>query len=124
MDHAVLVDIEVRTGQEMLTALEALGKHFAVALWAVFPEYYDPRFVVAAPWLDQEPEGPIHAMIGLMRQTGIPVHRHPTILPMDMGDPFICALRKSYVGRPSDGLRLRGPVADRFVEDGYVYYIE
>ena len=124
MDHAVLVDIEVRTGQEMLTALEASGKHFSVALWAVFPEYYDPRFVLAAPWLDEESANPIRVLVGLMNATGIPTHRHPMVSPMHMNDSFIVQLRKSYAGRPSDGLRLRGPVADRYVEDGYVYRIE
>jgi hypothetical protein len=124
MDHAVLVDIEVRTGQEMLTALEGLGKHLTVALWATFPEYYDPRLVVAAPWLDREQGGPIHAIVESMHDTGIPYHRHPMIAPMAMSDPFIVELRKSYAGRPLDGLRLRGPVANRHVEDGYVYNIE
>ena len=125
MDHAVLVDIDVRVGSDMLEALARAGKRLSVALWATFENYYDPRFVFAAPWLDQRSQRTSYGQFGeVLRSNGFSLYREPALLALPMNDPFNQELRTSYSGKPVEGMRLSGPIGGRHLLDGYVYHIE
>ena len=53
-DHTeVLVDIDVKTGEQIVAALSSAGMDMPkVAMWATFADYYSPRFVLASTWFD------------------------------------------------------------------------
>jgi hypothetical protein len=103
------------------------GAEFDVALWATFPEYGDPRLVVAASWLDQESPLVAYGQFGeILRETGFPLRRQPSLLIRRMSDPFIVDLRKRFADIPDiEGERLGGmTIGGHFLEDGYVYHVK
>jgi hypothetical protein len=125
MDKSALVSVDLETGSEVLKILDKADIEVNVALWAVLPEYYDPRFVVSGRQFDN---GPLSAY-GLINQAldaaGFPLQKTPIILVLPMTDPFIRALRRVFAKTKSvEGMRLGGQmVGDRFIDDAYVYRI-
>jgi len=126
MDHAVLVDIDVNAGAKIVEALDTAGVDFEVALFATFREYYDPRLVFAAKWLD--PLGPRVGYEEFNKALGgkFTVWGSPQISIMKTTDPFIESLRRVF-GKSTSvyGMRLGGQsFGGRYIEDGYVYRIK
>ncbi|HCT60539.1 MAG TPA: hypothetical protein DGA22_06640 [Acidobacterium sp.] len=98
----------------------------AAALWVVFPEYEDWRFVLASKELDNLDLRDAYLKINrITEEAGITVWESPTIHLMKTTDPFIRALRKLF-GKTASvaGMRLGGQTwGDRFIEDAYAYKI-
>ncbi len=126
MDHTVLVDIDVKTGEQIVAALSSAGMDIKVAMWATFADYYSPRFVLASTWFDNYDPRPGYEQVGeILRNSKLPTHRFPTLLIMRMTDPFIEDLRRTFSSTSDvEGMRLGGQtIGGRFLEDGYVYRI-
>jgi hypothetical protein len=126
MDQAVLVNIEIQRGADVVAALDQAKVKVSVALFANLAEYGDWRMVLAARAFD---ELRITDAYGLLHESlsaaGIGVEKTPLILIFPMSDPFIRQLRKRFGKTKSvEGVRLGGQlIGGRFVEDGYVYRI-
>lgn len=126
MDKGSMVDLDLKTGEKVVVALEANGVPLAAALWVHFPEYEDWRFVIASKGLD--PLGQSEAYLRVNRildQAGVTVRESPSIVIMKTTDPFVRALRKTFGKAKSvAGMRLGGQAwGDRIVEEAYAYKI-
>jgi hypothetical protein len=126
MDKAILVEIDLKKSERIVSALETAGIRVAVAMWVHFPEYEDWRFVLASRNLDpltlREAYSKVH---DILSRDGLSVRETPTIFMMKTTDPFIRALRKAF-GKTASviGMRLGGQTwGDRFIEDAYAYKI-
>ena len=126
MDHAVWVDIDVNAGSNIVEALDAAGVNVNVAILATFPEYYSPRLVFAADWIDGYSPLGRYEQFGELREGSFASRNAPPLLLMKMTDPFIEDLRK----RLSASKDIRGMRIDcqsfggRYLEDGSVYRIQ
>lgn len=126
MDHAVLVDIDVNLGTEVLKVLDSTGTDIKVALWATFSEYYSPRLVLSAEWLDVYGGSAKYGKMWELLNGKFSVSNSPTLLLMNTTDSFIKELRERYANLEDvKGMRLYGQsFGGRYVEDGYVYRIQ
>jgi len=125
MDHAVLVDIDVNLGAEILGVLDSAGAKMEVALWATFTEFYSPRLVMAAEWLDTFSGSAKYGKVRELLDGKLPTGTRPTLLLLNTTDPFVLELREQY-GQVKEirGMRLYGQsFGGRYVEDGYIYRI-
>jgi hypothetical protein len=126
MDKAALVSIDIEKGAEILKKLDEAGLNVKVALWSYFPEYEEWRLVLAARRFDEigrfDAYGLLHDSLD---QRGIRLDDTPAVMIMDMNDPFIKTLRRSFGKAKSvEGMRLGGQTfGDRFLEDAYAYRI-
>jgi hypothetical protein len=125
MDHAVLVDIDVNLGAEVLNVLDSAGAEIAIALWATFSEFYSPRLVMAAEWLDAYVGSAKYGKVRELLNGRFPEWNRPTLFLINTTDPFVKELREQYVGlKEVRGMRLYGQsFGGRYVEEGYVYRI-
>ena len=125
MDQAVLVNMEIQQGGEILRILDEAGLRISVALWALLGEYALWRLVLASRRFES---GALkgHTLTNeALRAAGFPLESKPPVLILPMSDPFIKALR-GYFGktRSVEGMRLGGQkIGNRWVEDAYVYRI-
>lgn len=127
MDKATLVDIDFRTGDEVLEILDASGVQISVAMWVCFPEYGDWRFLLASRQLDRAEPSKAYGLIHQpLRKAGIPLERTPTLMILKMTDPFIRALRHVFgKTKSTEGMRLGGQmIGDRFIDDALVFRIQ
>ncbi|ACO33195.1 MULTISPECIES: hypothetical protein [Acidobacterium] len=126
MGKATLVEVDLKKSERIVSALEGQGVSVAAALWVVFPEYEDWRFVLASKELDNLDLRDAYLKINrITEEAGITVWESPTIHLMKTTDPFIRALRKLF-GKTASvaGMRLGGQTwGDRFIEDAYAYKI-
>ena len=126
MDKETLVDIDLKKGERIVSALDDDGLPLVLALWVHFPEYEDWRFVVASRRLDTVNPGDAYLrVIRALNRAGFTVRESPPILIMKTTDPFVRALRKVF-GKAASvvGMRLGGQTwGDRFVDDAYAYKI-
>jgi len=125
MDHAVLVDIDVNLGAEILGVLDSARAKMEVALWATFTEFYSPRLVMAAEWLDAFSGSAKYGKVRELLDGKLPTGTRPTLLLLNTTDPFVLELREQY-GQVKEirGMRLYGQsFGGRYVEDGYIYRI-
>jgi len=124
MGKATLVEVDLKKSERIVSALE--GQGVSAALWVVFPEYEDWRFVLASKELDNLDLRDAYLKINrITEEAGITVWESPTIHLMKTTDPFIRALRKLF-GKTASvaGMRLGGQTwGDRFIEDAYAYKI-
>lgn len=126
MDKTVLVDLDMKKSERVVSALEAHGIPVAAALWVHFPEYEDWRLVLASKKLDKLSLRDAYLQINqITEQAGITVWESPAIHLMKTTDPFIRALRKVF-GKTASvaGMHLGGQTwGDRFIDDAYAYKI-
>jgi hypothetical protein len=126
MDKSALVDIDLKKGEKIVSALEENGLSLAVALWVHFPEYEDWRFVVASRALDSLSQGDAYLRVNrILDHAGVTVRESPSIVIMKTTDPFVRSLRKVF-GKASSvaGMRLGGQTwGGRFVDDAYALKI-
>lgn len=126
MDKANLVDIDLKRGEKIVSALEDHGLPLALALWVHFSEYEDWRFVIAARKLDSLTPGDAYLRVNqALDRAGFTVRESPALLIMKTTDPFVRELRKMF-GKAASvaGMRLGGQTwGDRFVDDAYAYKI-
>ena len=126
MNKTALVNVDIDTGAEVLSALDKADLKIKVAAWFQLPEYGDWRLVLAARSFDL-PD--LREAYGLIRKAleadEFPIERRPAILVMRTSEPLIRDLRRIFGKTKSvAGMRLGGQtIGDRFVEDGYVYRI-
>ncbi|HLH20259.1 MAG TPA: hypothetical protein VKX45_23740 [Bryobacteraceae bacterium] len=126
MGKALLVNLDLEAGSEVLRAIEAAGIRVSVALWAKLEEYADWRLIVASRDLDAAGMWDGYMIIiKATRAAGIPQHKSDSLMILRMKDPFIRELRKLFKGaKDVEGMRLGGQaIGDRFLEDAYVYRI-
>ena len=126
MDQETLVGLEIKSGADIVKILDEAGFRVNVALWATFPEYGDPRLVLASRRFDQSDLlAAYESVLGALRKHGVSPHQRPSLLILKMKDPFIQGLRKIFAQTKSVlGMRLGGQSwGGRFIEDAYVYRI-
>ena len=126
MGSAILVSANLDAGTKVLKTLDDANVKIDVALLASFPEYSDPRLILASRQLDalglREARG---AVLQPLRNAGLSIDERGSFTILRMKEPFIRDLRKIFGRTESvEGMRLGGQVfGDRFVEDAYVYRI-
>lgn len=126
MDQALLVNIDIDLGREVISALETAGLTVNVALWAWLSEYEDWRLVLASRKLDKEGPRQRYELINdATDAAGIGIQRAPEILVLKTTDPFIRELRRLFgKSKNVEGMRLGGQViGGRFIRDAWVYLI-
>lgn len=126
MGQALLVNIDLDAGAEILRIVDKAGVNVSVALWVNLDEYSDWRLLMSSRQFDVA--GP-HKASGLvfdaLNAAGFPVEKTPTILILPMADPSVRALRRIFgKAKTVEGMRLGGQqIGNRWVEDAYVYRI-
>jgi len=126
MGEALLVNVDVDRGAEILRILDEAGLKVSVALWAVLGEYGDWRLLVASRRLDAVDQLKAYLLVNeALRASGFPLEHKPSIVILPMTDPTIRALRQTFGKAKSvEGMRLGGQlIGKRWVEDAYVYRI-
>jgi hypothetical protein len=111
---------------EIVHALDCASLSISVAMWLYLSEYEDWRFLLASRRLDAaKGSSPYRLVRDALAASGITLERTPTLLILEMYDPFIRALRRMFAKTKNvEGMRLGGQlIGDRFVEDALVYRI-
>ena len=126
MDKTTLVATDFAIGSKLIQALDSSALQIKVALWLYTSEYEDWRFVLASPRLDAERLADAYGLVhNALAAGGISLEQTPTLLILEMSDPFVRALRRIFGKTKSvEGMRLGGQlIGDRFVEDALAYRI-
>jgi hypothetical protein len=127
MAEALLVNIDIPVGWEVINALDAAGINVNVALWAWLSAYEDWRLLIASRKLDKEDAIRRYLVVNAATDAaGIGTERAPTKMILSMTDPFIRELRHLFGKSGSvEGMRLSGQrIGDRYVRDSYVYRVK
>jgi hypothetical protein len=126
MGQALLVNIDLDTGAEIVRIVDEAGIKLSVAAWIVLDEYGDWRFLMSSRQFDAIGRHKASGLVvGALDAAGFPVRKTPTILILPMTDPTVRALRR-YFRHNKDvaGERIGGQqFGNRWVEDGYVYRV-
>ncbi|MGA2713918.1 MAG: hypothetical protein ABSG41_12495 [Bryobacteraceae bacterium] len=125
MAEALLVNIDIPVGLEVINALDAAGLTVNVALWAWLSEYEDWRLLIASRKLDKEDPLRRYLLVNAATDAaGIAIQRAPTIMILKTTDSLVRELRA--LGRRFDleGTRQSGKIGDRYVRDSYVYRVK
>jgi hypothetical protein len=126
MGNALLVNIDLDRGAQMLRILDEAGLKVSVAAWVHLEEYTDWRFLLCSRQFDALD---LPNAFGLLNRTldsgGFPLEKKPPTLILPMSDPFVRALRRIFRKPASvEGMRIGGQqIGNRWVEDGYAYRI-
>jgi hypothetical protein len=126
MDQALLVNIDLDSGAEILRIVDKAGVKVNVALWVNLEEYSDWRLLMSSRQFDAVGR---HKAAGLvfdaLNAAGFPIEKTPTIFILPMTDPTVRALRRIFgKAKTVEGMRLGGQqIGNRWVEDAYVYRI-
>lgn len=126
MGQALLVNVNLQAGAEILRIMDTAGVKVSVAAWVVFDEYGDWRLLLSSRQLDAAGPGKASGLVfDALVAADFPVERTPTILILPMADSTVRALRRSFgKARAVEGMRLGGQqIGKRWVEDAYVYRI-
>jgi hypothetical protein len=127
LDKAALVTNDFALGQELVRALDTSGLPLTVAMWLHSSDYEDWRFVLASRRLDAAATGSkAYGMVhDALAAAGISVEQTPTLMILEMSDPFIRELRRMFAKTSNvEGMRLGGQmIGDQFVNDAVVYRI-
>jgi hypothetical protein len=85
MGQALLVDVDLDRGAEILRILDEAGLEVSVALWAVLGEYNDWRLLIASRQLDGSQLEAYGLVNDALRAAGFPMGKRPSIviLPHD-----------------------------------------
>jgi hypothetical protein len=126
MDNAAIISVDIEKGSEIVSILEQAKIKIIVAAWMHLAEYGDWRLVISARQFDlPDPRHAYRLLDELLATAGFARRMTPTVFILPTTDPFIRAIRRAY-GKTGqvEGLRLSGQLlADRFVEDSYLYRI-
>ena len=126
MDKTAMVSWDIGKGSEIVDGLEAAKLKLAAALWVYLSEYEDWRLVVSSRQFDsldlRDAYGLLHKALD---SAGYTPRNTPTIMILEMSDPFVRQLRRLFAKTKSvEGMRLGGQlIGGRFIEDAYVYRI-
>jgi hypothetical protein len=126
MGQALLVNVDLDAGAEILGIVERAGVRVSVAAWIVFDEYGDWRLLLASRQLDAAGPGKASGLIfEALVAADFPVEKTPTILILPMADSTVRTLRRRFSkAKTVAGVRLGGQqIGKRWVEDGYIYRV-
>jgi len=126
MGQALLVNVDLDAGAEILGIVERAGVRVSVAAWIVFDEYGDWRLLLASRQLDAAGPGKASGLIfEALVAADFPVEKTPTILILPMADSTVRTLRRRFSkAKTVAGVRLGGQqIGNRWVEDGYIYRV-
>jgi hypothetical protein len=126
MAKTILVTADFTAGLEILQALDRSTLSISVALWLYSSEHEDWRFVLASRRLDAVELTKAYGLVhDALSAAGIPLEKTPSLMILEMSDPFIRALRRLFSKTQSvEGMRLGlQMIGDRFVQDALVYRV-
>ena len=126
MGQALLVNVDLDAGAEILRIMDRAGVKVSVAAWIVFDEYGDWRLLLSSRQLDAAGPGKASGLVfDALVAADFPVERTPTILILPTTDPTVRTLRRIFgKAKTVEGMRLGGQqIGKRWVEDAYVYRI-
>ena|SRR5579872_2414112 len=126
MAEALLVNIDIPVGWEVINALDAAGLDVNVALWAWLSAYEDWRLLIASRKLDKEELGRRYLVVNAATDAaGIGIRRAPDIMILKMADSLVRDLRaRARKHGNIDGSRLSGKFGDRWIRDSYIYRVK
>ena len=126
MGQALLVNVDLAAGAEILDIMDKAGVKVSVAAWIVFDEYGDWRLLLSSRQLDTAGPGKASGLVfDALVAADFPVEKTPTILILPTTDPTVRTLRRIFgKAMTVEGMRLGGQmIGKRWVEDAYVYRI-
>jgi hypothetical protein len=126
MGQALLVNVDLDAGAEILRIMDRAAVRVSVAAWIVLDEYGDWRLLLSSRQLDGAGPGKASGLVfDALVAADFPVEKTPTILILPMTDPTVRTLRRIFSkARTVEGMRLGGQmIGKRWVEDGYVYRV-
>lgn len=125
MGNALLVNLDVDRGAQIVAILDKAGLKINVALWVVLEEYGDWRLLLASRKFDKRDLGEAFAQLDdALRAADFPMKLKPSIIILPTNDSFIRDLRHYFGKDRGEGSRVGGQrFGERWVEDGYVYRI-
>jgi len=126
MGQALLVNVDLEAGAEILRIMDRAGVKVSVAAWIVFDEYGDWRLLLSSRQLDAAGPGKASGLVfDALVAADFPVEKTPTILILPTTDPTVRALRRIFgKAKTVEGMRLGGQmIGKRWGEDAYVYRI-
>ena len=126
MGQALLVNVDLDAGAEILRIMDRAGVKVSVAAWIVFDEYGDWRLLLSSRQLDAAGPGKASGLVfDALVAANFPVEKTPTILILPMADSTVRTLRRIFSkAKTVEGMRLGGQqFGNRWVEDGYVYRV-
>jgi len=127
MGQALLVNIDLDTGAEILRIVEKAGVKVNVALWVKLEEYSDWRLLMSSRQFNAAGPGNASSLVfDALVAADFPVEKTPAILILPMTDPTVRALRRYFrQNKDVEGTRIGGQqFGNRWVEDGYVYRVK
>jgi hypothetical protein len=127
MGQALLVNVDLDTGAEILRIMDRAGVRVSVAAWIVLDEYGDWRLLLSSRQLDAAGPGKASGLVfDALVAADFPVERTPTILILPTTDSTVRTLRRIFSkAKTVEGMRLGGQmIGKRWVEDGYVYRVQ
>ena|SRR5665213_1831433 len=125
MAEALLVNIDIPVGVEVVNALDAAGLTVNVALWAWLSEYEDWRLLIASRKLDKEDPLRRYMLVNAATDAaGIGIQRAPAIMILKTTDSLVRELRALARRFDLEGTRQSGKIGDRYVRDSYVYRVK
>lgn len=126
MGKAEMVSLDIDRGAALLDALDRAKLKVGVAFWTHLAEYDDWRLVVSARQFDSLDLRDAYGLLNdSLATAGFTPRTTPPIMILPIADPFVRELRRLFGKTKSiEGMRLGGQmIADRFVQDAYVYRI-
>jgi hypothetical protein len=126
MGQALLVNVDLDAGAEILRIMDKAGVKVSVAAWIVLDEYGDWRLLLSSRPLDAAGPGKASGLVfDALVAADFPVERTPAILILPTTDPTVRTLRRTLAkAKTVEGMRLGGQmIGKRWVEDAYVYRI-
>jgi hypothetical protein len=118
--------VDFAVGLELVQALDRAALSISVAMWVYLSDYEDWRFLLASRRLDAAKGSRAYGLVhDALTASGITLERTPTLLILEMYDPFIRALRRMFAKTKSvEGMRLGLQlIGDKFLEDALVYRV-
>jgi hypothetical protein len=128
MGQALLVNIDLAAGAEILRIVEEAGVKVSVALWVKLEEYNSWRLLISSRRFDAAGPGKASSLVfDALVAADFPVEKTPAILILPTTDPTVRGLRRYFgkvKGLTVEGRRIGGQrFGNRWVEDGYVYRV-
>ncbi len=126
MAQALLVNLDIDAGAEVVDILDRAGVKPSVALWMFAPEYEDWRIFLAGRPFDEPGTSQGYQLLSdALRAAGMDHAETLPIIILPMSDPFVRNVRRLYAkSKNFQGRRLGSQtIGGRFVEDAYVYRI-
>lgn len=126
MDKAILVDVDITAGKQVLDILDKAGFKVIVAFWLYTTEFEAWRLYIASPVVDAEGITKAYLrLLSALRSSDDPdLASRVTITLLSPKDKLIRAFRRTFARTTQvDGARLGSQVISDgvFVEQAYLY---